>query len=501
MDVVLSQNSSSIHDVSLAPFSQEFTFLIDGHRYACFVHEVISVSPILYSMRQNDPLFNCYDFKEILDPHRYFSLFMDLIKGKSIDITFENAFLLGEVGDRLDIHPLSSKANQYRNMPISNENVFRFLAIAGIHNIPHQAAIQYFCYNWKAMHTCPQVLALSPTALDIILSADSFDPPDESQFFNWLKYIVTQNGPKFNVLLKYCMFTELDRNQMINFVELISYDQIPPAVWRELEDRLKCDVVYEDEDEESPIPEDILANQQNYSMQSYSQPFAQVQPSSYNNFYQSKQRPRRPINPTTDLKVVFGDPPKKLSNAVESREFQFNPNQQFNGVIASLQYDYPANWFDFLKLGCGGSKQRKIYNIFEYQNEKAATYTYWDNFDKTERRCLKENAYIIIEFKVHTLRLTHYTLASSADVKNSHQPKNWKIEGSNDGTGYTELHSVTNSLVMNEPFACHSFKIQSLPPPYRFFKLTMLENFSSKRANKYEMSLCGFELFGIFTRL
>ena len=90
------------------------------------------------------------------------------------------------------------------------------------------------------------------------------------------------------------------------------------------------------------------------------------------------------------------------------------------------------------------------------------------------------------------IQLCAYTIVSCFCVGNGCEPKKWEIQGSNDLSKWTLLHSIDNDDSLLGKYSSSTFYVDDVSESYRYIKYIQKENHSTNKI----IHLSGFELFG-----
>ena len=147
----------------------EFEFIVDGSHYLTPLNVIITFSGTVKKIVANkQPLL--YNFERLRDPFKQFTLFINILNGLSIDISEENAFFLGYIGDALEISQLSQATNSYRQITLTLDNIFDILNQLGMFNISYPRAIDFARSNWDQISKRKESIHLPFSILDEIFS-------------------------------------------------------------------------------------------------------------------------------------------------------------------------------------------------------------------------------------------------------------------------------------------------------------------------------------------
>lgn len=484
----------TLDSIAYYPLPSDFTFIIGDATYQCNLIQILAISGEIQQQYQQNPSINSYKFEKLKDPFENFSLFIDLLNGCNIELSIENSILLYNIGLILDIPYLINEAGKYATPEITDKNALEYCQLLFDHGVDYEKPALFIAANWDLFSHINETMDLSVEILDTIIQIDGFKVSSETELFEWIENLVNVKGRQYIRLFGHVIFSKLRRHHMKHLVDILSQDSIDPFVWQELDERLTMEVnpdevlePSEDEENSSNDESQQQAAEQVIEPQSepiqLNQPIVQVVPPSIEE-----------IQHQMEEEDEFNDKNREESYI----DLSYEPDYRLNGVISYIKNQLGSNYTDAVIATGGGTKVKKIGNIFDYDETKTS---WWDNFDLSINRCTKENAWCMIELKGYVLCLQAYTLASPANRLSFHQPKSWRIEVSNDGVNFITVHEVNKCQEMNTQYPILTFQLPETGP-IRFVKLVLLENYASSQSNnQFELSLSAFELYGKLRQL
>lgn len=473
-------------DLGSMPFPYDFTFVINKQSYRCHLLQVVAVSELIFQQVQQKKQPSEFVFSDLLDPHRYFNLFMDLLKGEKIEVTFENSFFLNKIATILKIPSLEAATRAHTDYKITDQNAVSITRILSEHGLDYAEPGSYIARNFERICHLDSLMDLSVEVLSNIISMEGFTVHSESEFFEWIEKLVNTRGRAYNELFGHVQFHKLRRHHMKHLLDLISYDEISPFVWQELDERLECDII-NDSDSDSDYDADSFEALK---------PVAPIKPAAPATGWAELGSLGAP-QPTPDF-----DSEEDLTESEDDSEdvidIGYEEQYQLQGAISYLQDTYPDEWTSFVRVTGGGTKVRKLTNILDLDDTRTS---WWDNFDSNMNQFKRSSAWVQIELTGYALDFQAYTLASPANRASFHQPKGWRIEVSTDGQRFEVVQTINGCPAMNHPFPIESFVLQREAPMIRFVRLILLENFATNPQNTWELSLSAFEIFGRLHKL
>lgn len=489
--------------------ANEFKFIIDKLTYLAPLYSLQAFSDTIKRIiSQKQPFI--YKFDKLHDPLHQFSLFIDLLNGVSIDITEQNAFFLGHIGDELEIKELSQATDSFRQVKLTLDNIFDILNELGMLNISYPQVIDFVSTNWKLLSERKELLHLPFSILNEIFSKNS----DISLDFNFVLQIIKENlvnenqiyESEYISLFKYCdisSFTSYQINKMIDFTFIDSSQKailqkiLPNLLKISCEKRPNNDsftsskIINPNNEHKKVTIKTLLKNQNVPSEKSSNSNILKTE-----NSLSLEEIPYPSSGIKGSRKGKPSPEPPQPSNFVD---IEYEPGFELNGIILMLQNYYQRpRWKDEVVIKCSESTKSYLkFKIFDFDKDN-----YWDNFDGES--CKIDTAWIIVGFPNYSLRLTYYTIAPKNLKKNFRPPKSWKIYGSNDIDYFDEsdlISYVKEAPTMNDPDRLNTFEIKNKPKPYSYFKFVMLENYAPKKIDAGDFNISALEFFGILTHL
>jgi hypothetical protein len=164
------------------------------------------------------------------------------------------------------------------------------------------------------------------------------------------------------------------------------------------------------------------------------------------------------------------------------RLFPLQPEDPLNGIICELTRKNGGNVHD------KGIVLMTSKSVSDGDVKNLVDVTTLSEF-KSENEA---GQWVCWEFRDSLIRPTHYTIRSSED----NYPKSWVLEGSMNGTRWTELDRKKNDSHLKEDFAVHTFEVKS-PFECRFVRLTQT---GKNHSDSHRLAFCSLEIFGILSR-
>ena len=463
-----------------------FQFFIDGSTYEIPYPLAISSSNYIKKKFQINKYYSRYDFEIVRDPHFYFSKFIDLLYGQDIIMNEENAFFYGYLGDVLEIPLLSECADEFRTVSITKSNIFDILTILSKYNIKYQRIIEFAAKHWDSLLCMnDEYEKLSMPILKYILSEGNL-----TVSFDFVDNLIKKIGTDYIELFQFCDFTTLTSEEILKFVDYISLDYIKVPFLKRIVPRLLMEM-----NEMNNSIQEKDANTYYFGTSETTTPSTAVKSNENNQISRQTDKQDKPtkIDSPKTKKEVHTNDIRELPTQSQRYSRILYTDDQFDGVISLFKRSMP-NWHEYVRVIAPGVKQTKKYAIFDYEYD-----SYWNNYNGS--RCEMKDAWIIIGFPHHTLRLTSYTIEDKARRQDTYQLKSWVIYGSLEDRNFDEIVTqVENCTEMNKPYPLATFHVNPRDiKPYSYFKIRMLSNHSKWPEYASEFSIMNLELFGVLS--
>jgi hypothetical protein len=503
-----------------------FTFQIEDKEYYCQVSTVAALSPVIHkeiaqSARssqaagmKSEIVTYGYQFASLKDPHGFFQQFIDLISGGEIEITFDNVFFLNAVANHLGIESLKALTDKLCHIAVTPATAIPLLRNLGEHGMDTSIATEFIVNHWSEFENNPQIQTLPLKSLDNMFNSGDFRPSHESVLFKLICKLVRDRGQEFAMLFRHCLFKDLnDRMLMEEFVNVVSYDEVPVAVFEILDDRLCSDI-----DDLENVPQTGFRQMYGAVPNRPASTGPLVRAASEQSRWPSAVptaaiRPQTPQAAAMVQQAVMRSPvaakmPSKASIYDSVIEFKFyakyDDDYIFDGVLNGIKKEVGERWQEWIILSGGGSKERHLPHILDYDREQLFE-RYWDNYD-TKDGIKASNAWLKVQFAQHKLILTHYSVATSSKQYPFHsQMRSWRLEGSMDGkNNWVVLSSYMKSDRLKEKEAMATFSVTGgkQTQGYSYFRLVQIENFAKAGAtNMGEMKINALEFYGTLIKL
>lgn len=484
----------TLESISNEPIPYDFVICIDDSKYMCHKKQLFPFT------NKITPDMNSFTIEKIKDPNHDFQLILDLLNGKSIEITKINSYFINACGQELGMQALIDATDPYCRAPVTTINVLDVIRTLAEHNLNYLDEADFIAENFMALKDKRELKTLPIEVLHAILESNKFSYQNEEEFFHWINSVVSTSGSSYNVLFGYCYFEKLSKKTMKEFVDVVSYDSIHAFIWNSLKSRLVQNIISAEEEEEekpqipqfnptfSPNPQALPPKPPIVSFMPQQSNQQQFAPTSFQGIEQIQKQQQQASNATSQS---YAGPEEDEEEDVICLEY--DDKYLLDGVINYIKREAGLSWQDEIIIEGGGTKNYQIARVVDYEHLD----TWWDNYDSSKMKCLKENAWIQFEFVNYLLELQHYTLVSTANRPRQHQPKSWIIEGSNDGSSWEVVETVNNCDEMNVKNATKTFKLAKPSRPLRFFKFTLKANHARPDGpNIYELSLGAIEFYG-----
>lgn len=164
--------------------------------------------------------------------------------------------------------------------------------------------------------------------------------------------------------------------------------------------------------------------------------------------------------------------------------FEYNGSSSPNGIFSSLRRKCEGknpHSAGFINITASSTGNAERYNVLDYG---------WGYHWRTDDI---ENSWIQFDFKERKVSLASYTLKSSNCDEGSWHLKQWKIEGSNDGSKWTQL-DTKDTDALNGPLITKHFTCRDATNDY--FQYIRLTSTGHTWSNTHYLVIKEIEFFG-----
>ncbi|KAK8834180.1 hypothetical protein M9Y10_019828 [Tritrichomonas musculus] len=386
---------SSITNVPLQTYQQDFTFIVNGKDYKTTRLFSDLISPKICKLHIIDPTIDFFiiDTKE----KGNFSYFLDLQNFSEYSIPEEEIPFILEVFNILENKHIEFKIQKDE---ITLDNVFNLIK-------KHEKYPQLYYkrllkeIRFISSHffeICSkrkeQLKSLSVDLLNDVLNNENLKLNDEDQLLEFINELYLDDS-KFYFLYESVHFKNVSSKSIHKFIEIFDINDLTRFIWESLSNRL--------EDEKSN--ELILFNEKRY---------------------------------------------KSIENEINSKQKIFTCYNQNNDLNPGIIH-YFAN-MDKDKINITSS------SIF-YDKVSPENILIYDNQEKYFCSRNEFSNWLKIDFKENLISPTDYTILSSPNNKGAAHPKNWAIQGSNDNKKWVNLNEQRNCTLINGWSISHTFHI------------------------------------------
>lgn len=105
----------------------------------------------------------------------------------------------------------------------------------------------------------------------------------------------------------------------------------------------------------------------------------------------------------------------------------------------------------------------------------------------------QQDSWICFEFKKHRIIPTNYTIRSFTNSVDSHHPRNWIIEVSNDNKNWTTIDEQTDNSTLKGNNIVHTFPVKKTEESFKFIRMRIT---GPNWYNNYRLYICSMEIYG-----
>eukprot|EP01132_Coremiostelium_polycephalum_P004171 gene4171-5220_t len=182
--------------------------------------------------------------------------------------------------------------------------------------------------------------------------------------------------------------------------------------------------------------------------------------------------------------------PRLMKRKTPGRVFEYSHDYDNKGVIYYLATNgYTSEWSNPALFPLDSSRIKITSSSIEKGNPH-------DIVDLNPTECWTKDvpsSWFAIDLgKNYSLILKYYTLRHGGNSKQD-CPRNWVLQGSDDGLDWSTISRHVNEIHINSNFASHSWPVTNNSSPYRFFRILQIGHNST---NHNYFSISGIELYG-----
>ena len=432
--------TSAILDVPIHIYSQDFTFIVNGEEFR--TTKIISdlLSPEICKIHLIDPTIDLYTITTKNKGN--FTYILNLLKFEEESIPASELPFISEILENFQNKNISVKLPKM-NEEVTFDNIFELLKMheknQHLYKQYFDEEIEFITKNFFEISEEQEekLEELDFNTIEQILSnTESLQLRDENQLLSIVNRLYKFNS-QYSILYKYVYFSFIDELKIQEFIDIFDINDIDGEIWSSVSNRLKQKI-------------DL-----------------------------NKQK----SNNDADLMHHY-----RCCKPIGTK-FECKHDDQFDGIINFLSKESNADIKNVLDITCssiyGDSQSYSPYNVCLF-----------DNKDKYFHTKDEPNSWICFDFKDHRIMLSNYIIKSSLYGKNSHNPKTWILEGSNDKTNWETLDEQKECPYFNGPYLVHTFDIQKQIEKY-FKYIRMKQTGANWYNNKYHyFTLGSIEFYG-----
>lgn len=434
MDFVdqISFNASSILDIPLKKYDEDFEFIVNGEKFKTsrIVADLLSSKVIQFHF--SDPTLKEYSFhtKENGD----FQKILDFIISRKVNIHQEDIPYLLEILEILDNQSIKIYNNDV-NTPISLDSAFDQIVLHERYNKYYSSQlakdIEYISNNFydiKENHF--QILKnLKLETIEMIFNNPNLKIKSEDQVITFINKMYSENND-FSILYEYVNFHNVTKNKMSEFLNIFSIFDITSKIWESFSTIIQQTAI------------------------------------DYIEFMQNNQHNSR-YNIDIDIK--------------------YEKNHEFEGIIQFLKKKNQNNLNKVLEITSSSIYSNNIalspQNVIKYDDLKSCFESENEN-----------DSWICFDFKDKRIKFTNYTVSTNDWEKGQGHLRSWVVEVSNDENkkDWKIVDKQENCDLLNGKRCVHTFSIQN-SEIFRYIRLRQIG--PSWSGNSY-LNINSIEFYG-----
>ena len=387
---------SSILAVPLHLYEKDFSFIVNGEEFKTnrFVSDLLS--PAICKAHSIDPTINTYvintqhpgDFSHILQLANFE---WTNLTDDEIPFLSEVIEILGDGSIEIDIDIDTS------NLTI--DNVLGYL-------LEHERYDKFYCN-----HISKEIEFISPHFFELcekqkekignlsldtlmrIIQNDQLRLKNEDQLLKFINSLYSKNSD-YSILYETVLFSNVTSDTMREFVSLFNVNDISYGTWKELSERLCCEIHKNDENK--------------------------------------REKTRYTEEVKNDTGVIF----------------EYTEDKLYKGIFNYIQTQTGGKIEDEVNFTCSSLSNSSYHPLYV---------AIFGNQYETFRAKDEQGGWICFDFKDHRVVPTHYTIRSRNWGKNINHPKSWVIEGSVDNEVWETVDEENNCSFLNGNSLVHTF--------------------------------------------
>lgn len=438
---------SSILNVPIQSYSNDFTFIVNGDEFKTsrLVSDLLSTT--ISRIHSTDPTFDRY----VIDTQQKgdFSRFLQLLNFEEKAISENEIGFISEVikilgNDSFDI----IECNQSNEVTV--DNVFRLIK-------NHQQYEKFYSKSFQdemdfiSLHffelietNKEEIKALDMNTLLSIINSDKLQLRSEDQLLMFINELYSIDS-KYSILFESVEFLNVSTKSIKEFIQIYDKEDMSQITWFKLCERLKEEI----NDDQSYEP---ITMKKRYKKE---------------NDKEVKEKKRRRNN--------------------HGQTISFADDNLFDGIINCLrtQSEKIEEEIDVTASSCYiNTENNQPKNVVHYDNQNGRFHS------KSEM-----NNWIKIDFKERRVVPTEYSIRTAKCYGvNGHHPKSWVIECSNDNERWEVLDEENNCSHLNGPSMVHTFKIKNQTPDE--FRYIQIRQTGPDWAGSNFLVIESFEIYG-----
>ncbi|EAY18748.1 F5/8 type C domain containing protein [Trichomonas vaginalis G3] len=234
--------TNGLQNIQIANIPNDFAFIVGDHTYPTNLPLACFISPRVCREHVSDTTTNSLTIN-VDDSDYQFKSIVDLMNGKTLDISENNVEYLKEIGMLLENFEIVEKSLQYKFSisPITLENVMDRLTEMVSCKITHQETIEFARQHFPEIEY-KNLEKASPDALFYLFSLEKLRTVSEDYLFELAYKLVTDHGSKLFRLFESILFEFVSTENMKKFISIADPNEITGRLWASISKRLEMKV-------------------------------------------------------------------------------------------------------------------------------------------------------------------------------------------------------------------------------------------------------------------
>ena len=227
---IISLSTKGLNKLKNSLNENNFKFIINNKfEYNCPKLLTDFISPIIFKLHQSDPTLNFINLN-LKNYQNNFNKFLNLIYGEEIEFNDNDKEFLFEISKKLGNFEIINQFINKLPQNINKENVINIILNNYFLEISIEKEISFLAENFYLFNE-NELKKLNFEILNEILNHNLLKIEDENKLFLFIVNLINEKNIKFLNLLKLIKIENLNKEQLINFINLIENNNLILLLW------------------------------------------------------------------------------------------------------------------------------------------------------------------------------------------------------------------------------------------------------------------------------